>query len=113
MQCSVSSRRQGRSFACAIALFGYFVYRQMRPDTPRPYRLPTFMRWVALAIFIFWAIVWAYGGWNAPSIVVSPESGPGLFLLGIVIMLGYIPLHQWRRRSDRRKGIDSDVAEAL
>ncbi len=101
----------GYLFACAIALFGYFLYRQMRPDAPRPYRLPTFMKWVALAIFVFWAIVWAYGGWNAPSIVVSPDAGPGLFLLGILIMLGYIPLHQWRRRSDRRKGIDSDLVE--
>ena len=60
-------------------------------------------------VFIFWAVVWAYGGWNAPSIVVSADQGPCLFLMGIVIMLVYIPLHQWRRSSDRghRHGDDS------
>jgi hypothetical protein len=85
----------------------------MRPDADRPYRLPTFMKWIALAIFVFWAVVWAYGGWNAPRIVVSADSGPGLFLMGIAIMLIYIPLHQMRRMSDRKKGIDSDLTDAL
>lgn len=103
----------GYLFSCALALLGYFVFRHMRPDADRPYRLPTFMKWVALAIFVFWAVVWAYGGWNAPRIVVSADSGPGLFLMGIAIMLVYIPLHQMRRMSDRKKGIDSDLTDAL
>jgi hypothetical protein len=44
---------------------------------------------------------------------VSADSGPGLFLMGIAIMLVYIPLHQMRRMSDRKKGIDSDLTDAL
>ena len=103
----------GYLFACSLALLGYFVYRHMRPDTPRPYRLPTFMKWVALAIFLFWAVVWTYGGWNAPDIVVAAGSGPTLFLIGIAIMLIYIPLHMIRRASDRKKGIDTEMTPAL
>ena len=71
------------------------------------------MKWVALAIFLFWAVVWVYGGWNAPDIVVAAGSGPTLFLIGIAIMLLYIPLHMMRRASDRKKGIDTEMTPAL
>jgi amino acid transporter len=92
----------GYLFACAMAMAGYFVYRQFRPDVERPYRLPGFVRWVALAIFGFWMVVYFYGGWNAPHIVVGPGSTPFLFLLGIAIILLYFPLYWWRAASDRR-----------
>ena len=38
----------GYLLSCSLALAGYFVYRQLRPDTPRPFRLPTFAKWIAL-----------------------------------------------------------------
>jgi amino acid transporter len=94
----------GYLFSCSLALLGYFVYRHLRPDVPRPYRLPTFVKWIALGIFAFWAVVYFYGGWNAPSIVVGPGTSPFLFILGILIMSTYIPLHLWRRRADRLRG---------
>src|SRR5256884_6508744 len=56
----------GYLLSCSLALLGYFVYRQLRPDTPRPFRLPTFAKWIALAIFIVWAFIYFYGGWNSP-----------------------------------------------
>ena len=95
----------GYLFACALALLGYFVYRHRRPDEPRPFRLPTVFKWVALAIFAFWVVVYFFGGWNAPSIVVGPTEGPFLFILGLVVMATYIPLNLWRRRSDRKEGL--------
>jgi amino acid transporter len=92
----------GYLFACALALAGYFVHRQMRPDVERPYRLPDFVRWVALAIFAFWMVVYWYGGFNAPHIVVGPDESPFLFVLGLLIMCAYFPLYWWRAASDRR-----------
>jgi amino acid transporter len=92
----------GYLFACALALAGYFVHRQMRPEVERPYRLPDFVRWVALAIFAFWMVVYWYGGFNAPHIVVGPDESPFLFVLGLVIMCAYFPLYWWRAASDRR-----------
>ena len=92
----------GYLFSCALAMAGYFVYRHYRPDVPRPYRLPTYMKWVALAIFAFWVVVYFYGGYNSPHIVVGPKSSPFLFFLGLIIMCSYVPLHLWRRRQDRR-----------
>ena len=75
----------------------------MRPAAERPFRLPGWVRYVALAIFLFWAVVYFYGGWNAPNIVVAPNSGPVLFILGLVIMALYFPLYYWRKRSDQRR----------
>jgi hypothetical protein len=74
----------------------------MRPDVERPYRLPDFVRWVALAIFAFWMVVYWYGGFNAPHIVVGPDESPFLFVLGLLIMCAYFPLYWWRAASDRR-----------
>jgi len=102
----------GYLFACAMSLAGYFVYRQLRPETERPFRLPSWVRWAALAIFLFWAVVYFYGGWNAPNIVVAPNSGPVLFILGLVIMALYLPLFYWRKRSDARLGLPAPNAVA-
>ena len=58
----------------------------------------------------------AYGGWNAPNIVVAPNSGPLLFILGLVIMALYFPLYFWRkydvgqRLSRRGPGVPQPVA---
>ena len=93
----------GYLFACALSLLGYFIYRHKRPDVPRPFRLPTFMKWVALAIFLFWTVVYFYGGWNSPPIVVDPTQGPFLFILGLIIMATYVPLNWWRKRSDKKE----------
>jgi amino acid transporter len=93
----------GYLFACAMSLLGYFVYRQMRPAAERPLRLWGFVRFLALGIFLFWAVVYFYGGWNAPNIVVAPNSGPYLFFLGLVVMAVYFPLYYWRKRSDLRR----------
>ena len=95
----------GYLFACAMSLAGYFVYRQLRPETERPFRLWSWVRWGALAIFLFWVVVYFFGGWNAPNIVVAPNSGPVLFILGLVIMSLYFPLYYWRKRSDARLGL--------
>ncbi len=94
----------GYLFACALSLAGYFVYRHKVPDAVRPFRLPTFMKWVALAIFLFWMVVYFYGGYNAPPIVLGdPTQGPFLFFLGLIIMATYVPLNMWRKRSDKKE----------
>ena len=59
------------------------------------------MKYLALAIFLFWAVVYFYGGWNSPNIVVAPNSGPVLFILGLVIMAVYFPLYFWRKQADK------------
>jgi amino acid transporter len=92
----------GYLLSCTLAFGGYFVYRHMRPDEPRPFRLPTFAKWGALGVFIVWTVIYFWGGWNSPGIVVGKGQGPGLYLLGLLIVALYAPLYWWRRWQDGR-----------
>jgi amino acid transporter len=99
----------GYLFACMMAFFAYFAHRQTRASVTRPVRLPGFMRWVALAIGIFCAVLLLFGGWNSPSVVVGTPSH-SLFFLGVVVLAAYVPRHLWRRVTDRRRGDETPVA---
>jgi amino acid transporter len=92
----------GYLLSCTLAFGGYFVYRHLRPDVERPFRLPTVAKWGALAIFVVWTVIYFYGGWNSPNIVVGPGQGPWLYLLGLLIVALYAPLYWWRAWQDRR-----------
>jgi amino acid transporter len=95
----------------AVALFGYFIHRHYRADLPRPVRLPTFAKWVALAIALIFTFIWAYGGWQSPALVVGEQS-ERLFFLGLAILLAYLPLYWWRALSDRRALRQDGVEQA-
>ena len=82
-------------------VFAYFLLRQRQPDLERPYRLPEFMKWVALGIGVFFAIVWLLGG------IFYSNIGNTLtyYLIGIGVLLLYIPLYYYRTKvEDKRVG---------
>ena len=91
----------GYLFAIGLIFYGYFLHRQSKPDIHRPVRLPDGMHWLALVFGIFLTVLWAYGGWNSPKIVVGAKD-PMLFVLGLAAIGAYVPLHLWRRFTDRR-----------
>ncbi|MFI5041417.1 MAG: APC family permease [Acidimicrobiales bacterium] len=91
----------GYLFAIVLVFYGYFLHRQTKPDVHRPVRLPDGMHWLALVFGIFLTVLWAYGGWNSPKVVVGAKD-PMLFLLGLLAIGAYVPLYVWRRLSDRR-----------
>lgn len=95
----------GYLLAIVVALIGYFVIRQFRPESVAPFRLPGWFRFVALACALFLGFVYFVGGWDSPNLVVGPGSGHNLYLLGFAVIAFYVPLHLWRRASDRRAGL--------
>ena len=72
------------------------------------------MKWLALAVFIIWAAIYFFGGWNSPKIVLAdPHQGPGLYLLGLLIVALYAPLYWWRRGQDRRLAAKDQLLETV
>jgi len=89
-------------------LIGYYFLRQWRPELRRPFRLPEWAKYIALAVAAFYLFVWAVGlPWCALSGCAVGGVGNVLpaYFIGILLMLAYIPLYWWRQRSDRRLGL--------
>jgi amino acid transporter len=92
----------GYLLALALALIGYFLYRQRYADLKRPVRMPAFLRYLALAIGVLFLFVWGYGGYYASDIAVGPGKR-WLFFLGLGTCLLYLPLYAYRRYVDDRR----------
>jgi amino acid transporter len=74
-------------------LVGYYLLRQDEPDARRPFRLPEFMKYVALAMALFYGVIWLYGG-----LVYSKLGNAQIyFYLGWAVLLSYLPLYWYRR----------------
>lgn len=89
-------------------LIGYYFLRRWRPELRRPYRLPEWMKYVALAVGAYYLFVWAVGlPWCALSGCAVGGVGNVLpaYFIGIALMLAYIPLYLWRQRTDRLLGL--------
>jgi amino acid transporter len=91
----------GYLFAVGLAFFAYFSHRTTRTTQDRPVRLPSGMRWLALVLGAATVVLWSFGGWNSPEVVLGTPSH-SLFFLGLAIMAVYFPLYGWRRFSDSR-----------
>jgi amino acid transporter len=96
----------GYLFAIVAALYGYFFVRQFRKDQISPFRLPGYFRWIALAMAVGLTFIYFFGGWDSPNIVVGAGSGHSLYLLGFVVVGAYVPLYLWRKRTDKRDGLE-------
>ncbi len=73
-------------------LIGYFLLRQDKKDAKRPFKLPEFMKWVALAMAAFYFIIWSYGGY-----IYSAMGGARLYYwLGWATLFAYLPFYWYR-----------------
>ncbi|MBI5443057.1 MAG: APC family permease [Deltaproteobacteria bacterium] len=75
-------------------LIGYFLLRQDHPEFARPFKLPEFMKWVALVMAGLFFIMWIWGG---------PLWGWTYYGIGWIILLAYIPLYWYRTRVEDKK----------
>ena len=81
-------------------LVGYYLLRKYRPNVPRPFRLPEFFKYVALAHGGLYAFIWLYGGISFARIGDTEI----YYFLGWVVALAYIPFYLYRTRIEDKRG---------
>jgi len=92
----------GYTGSLIFVLVAYFLLRHHRPRVARPVRLPTFMKWVALACAATLFAIWAYGGISYARIGDTEI----YYFLGWLVALLYIPFYLYRTRvEDKRLGV--------
>jgi amino acid transporter len=83
-------------------LVGYYLLRKHRPNVKRPFRLPEFFKYIALAMAAFYAFIWLYGGISYARIGNTEI----YYFLGWVVALLYVPFYLYRTRvEDKRLGV--------
>jgi amino acid transporter len=97
-------------------LLGYYFLRQDHPDWRRPFKLPEFMKYVALAMFVLYLLIWSFGGLMYSSLPTSFDGGKTItdskiyFFLGWATLLTYVPLWWYRVKVEDPKHARAAVA---
>jgi amino acid transporter len=96
-------------------LVGYYLLRKYRPNVRRPFKLPEWMKYVALAIAAVYAIIYFYGGpvYASCSCSQAGHSTLPYYFIGIGVVLAYYPLYLWRKRGDAKNEVPPAPATAV
>jgi amino acid transporter len=79
-------------------LIGYYLLRQDKPHLRRPFKLPEFMKYVALILAAVYFVFWLFGGlWYSK--IGNVEI---YYWLGWAALLAFLPLYGYRALEDRR-----------
>ena len=84
-------------------LLGYYFLRRWRPEVHRPYRLPEFMKYVAVGLAALYFFVWAVAIPACAKEGCQP-GGAKMFFFGVIFVLLYFPLYWWRKWENSRMG---------
>ena len=87
-------------------LVGYFILRRDRPNVRRPFRLPEWMKFVALAIAAIYAVIYFYGGPTYASCKCNAAGTTTLpyYFIGWGVLLLYLPMYWYRKRVEDKRG---------
>jgi amino acid transporter len=85
-------------------LIGYYLLRKHRPNLRRPFKLPEWMKYVALAIAGLYAIIYLWGGpvYASCSCNAAGRKTLPYYFIGLVVLAAYYPLYLWRKRGDAK-----------
>ena len=95
----------GYLFSFLPVLVGYFLLRQYRPNVRRPFRLPEWMKYAALALALVYAVIYFWGGPMYASCTCSQAGKSTLpyYFIGIATLLTYLPLYWWRKKIEDKR----------
>jgi amino acid transporter len=93
-------------------LVGYYLLRKNRPNVRRPFKLPEFMKYVALGLAAFYAIIYFYGGpiYAACTCSLAGRSTLVYYFIGIGTLLAYLPLYWYRKRVEDKREVEVPMA---
>ena len=93
-------------------LVGYYLLRKYRPNVRRPFKLPEFMKYVALGLAVFYAIIYFYGGpvYAACACSLAGRDTLVYYFIGIATLLTYLPLHWYRKHVEDKKYAETPPA---
>jgi amino acid transporter len=98
----------GYVFSFVPVLVGYYFLRRWRPELRRPFKLPEWMKYVALAVAAYYLFTWAVGlPWCALSGCANGGVGNVLpaYFIGILVLIAYLPLYWIRQRQDKAHSV--------
>ena len=95
----------GYLFSFIPVLIGYYCLRHWRPNVRRPYRLPEWMKYAALALAFVYAVIYVWGGPMYASCTCSEAGKSTLpyYFIGIGVLLAYLPLYWYRKRVEDKR----------
>ena len=96
-------------------LIGYFLLRKYRPNVRRPFKLPEWMKWVALAIAGVYLIIYFYGGPVYASCACNAAGRKTLpyYFIGIGVVLSYVFFYLYRKYVEDKRPEHAAVPAAV
>jgi amino acid transporter len=93
-------------------LIGYYLLRKHRPNVRRPFKLPEWMKYVALLMAGVYAVIYFYGGpvYASCSCNAAGHKTLPYYFIGIGVLLCYLPLYYWRKWGDRKNEANAGPA---
>jgi amino acid transporter len=99
----------GYTFSFLPVLVGYYLLRKYKPNARRPFRLPEFMKYVALGMAVFYFVIWLYGG------IYYSKIGHTLvyYLAGWGVLAAYLPLYLYRVKVEDKRIVPETPAPVI
>jgi amino acid transporter len=95
-------------------LVGYYLLRKHRPNVRRPFRLPEWMKYVALFIAAVYAVIYFYGGPTYASCSCNAAGRTTLpyYFIGWVVLLSYLGFYWYRKRVEDKRTAPVEASSA-
>jgi amino acid transporter len=93
-------------------LIGYYLLRKHRPNVRRPFKLPEWMKYVALGIAGVYLVIYFYGGPEYASCSCNAAGRNTLpyYFIGIATLLSYLAFYAYRKVvEDKRQPAAEDL----
>jgi amino acid transporter len=90
-------------------LVGYYLLRKYRASVKRPFKLPEFFKYIALAMAAMYAVIWLYGGISYARIGGTEV----YYFLGWAVAFAYIPFYLYRTRIEDKRVAAQAEGEAV